>query len=143
MGIRKHKPTTPGRRGSSVADFAEVTKSTPEKALLLERLEYGNFYGSIREIHVGGKVVANGAAAYGPERLRPGTYSASPILAGGRIYITSEDGVTSVFAAGPKFELLAENAVDEYTLSSVAISNGQIFLRTDKHLYAIGSVRAD
>jgi large subunit ribosomal protein L2 len=34
MGIRKHKPTTPGRRGSSVADFVEVTRSTPEKSLL-------------------------------------------------------------------------------------------------------------
>jgi hypothetical protein len=34
--------------------------------------------------------------------------------------------------------MLAENAVDEYTLSSVAVSNGQIFLRTDKHLYALG-----
>ena len=60
------------------------------------------------------------------------------MLADGKIYVTSEDGLTSVFAAGPKFEMLAENAVDEYTLSSVAVSNGQIFLRTDKHLYAIG-----
>ena len=34
MGIRKYKPTTPARRGSSVADFAEVTRSTPEKSLL-------------------------------------------------------------------------------------------------------------
>ena len=34
MGIRKYKPTTPGRRGSSVADFAEVTRSTPEKSLV-------------------------------------------------------------------------------------------------------------
>ena len=34
MGIRKYKPTTPGRRGSSVADFAEITRSTPEKSLL-------------------------------------------------------------------------------------------------------------
>ncbi|CAM5697809.1 hypothetical protein SHIRM173S_04018 [Streptomyces hirsutus] len=32
MGIRKYKPTTPGRRGSSVADFVEVTRSTPEKS---------------------------------------------------------------------------------------------------------------
>jgi len=29
MGIRKYKPTTPGRRGSSVADFTELTRSTP------------------------------------------------------------------------------------------------------------------
>jgi len=34
MGIRKYKPTTPGRRGSSVADFVEITRSTPEKSLL-------------------------------------------------------------------------------------------------------------
>jgi hypothetical protein len=47
-----------------------------------------------------------------------------------------------VFSAGPKFELLAENAVDEYTLSSIAISQGQLFLRTDRHLYAIGTRRA-
>lgn len=80
----------------------------------------------------------SGRVVWGPARLKPGTYSASPVLADGRIYVTSEEGITSVFSAGGKFELLAENAVDEYTLSSVAISQGQIFLRTDKHLYAIG-----
>jgi large subunit ribosomal protein L2 len=35
MPIRKYKPTTPGRRGASVADFAEITRSTPEKSLLV------------------------------------------------------------------------------------------------------------
>ena len=34
MGIRKYKPTTPGRRGASVSDFVELTRSTPEKSLL-------------------------------------------------------------------------------------------------------------
>src|SRR3954467_985844 len=33
MAIRKYKPTTPGRRGSSVADFVEGTRATPEKSL--------------------------------------------------------------------------------------------------------------
>src|SRR3954466_796942 len=33
MAIRKYKPTTPGRRGSSVADFVELTRTTPEKSL--------------------------------------------------------------------------------------------------------------
>ena len=80
-----------------------------------------------------------GKARYGPERLKPGTYSASPVLADGRIYVTSEEGVTSVYKAGPTFEVLAENALDEYTLSSPAISGGRIYLRTAKHLYAIGS----
>ena len=79
-----------------------------------------------------------GRPIYGPERLKSGTYSASPVLADGRLYVTSEEGVTSVYSAGPKFEILAENVMDEYTLSSVAISKSQIFLRTAKHLYAIG-----
>ena len=35
MAIRKYKPTTPGRRGSSVADFAEITRTTPEKSLVV------------------------------------------------------------------------------------------------------------
>ena len=68
----------------------------------------------------------------------PGTYSASPILGDGKIYITSEEGLTTVVKAGPAFEVLAENAINEYVLSSIAISDGQLFLRGDKNLYAIG-----
>jgi outer membrane protein assembly factor BamB len=80
-----------------------------------------------------------GAEVYGGQRIKPGTYSASPVLADGKIYITSEDGVTTVIKAGPKFEVLAENNIDEYTLSSIAVSEGQLFLRGDKHLYCIGT----
>jgi outer membrane protein assembly factor BamB len=79
-----------------------------------------------------------GKEVYGQQRLKPGTYSASPILGDGKIYVTSEEGVTSVFKTGPQFELLAENAMEDYVLSSVAISDGQIFLRTAQFLYAIG-----
>ena len=86
--------------------------------------------------------VKTGAVVYGPERLKPAIYSASPVLADGKIYVTSEEGVTSVFRAGPKFELLAENPTEEYTLSTIAVSGGQLFLRTEKHLYAIGKSQA-
>ena len=82
---------------------------------------------------------ATGREVYGRKRVRPGTYSGSPVLADGRIYVTNEDGVTSVVRSGPVFELLAENDLDEYTLSSPAISDGQIFVRTEAFLYAIGS----
>ena len=82
---------------------------------------------------------ATGAVVWGPTRLKSGTYSASPIVADGRVYVTNEDGLTSVFAAGPAFELLAENALNDYTLSSPAVSQGQIFIRTAKHLFAIGT----
>ena len=79
-----------------------------------------------------------GREHYGRQRLRPGTYSGSPVLADGKIYITNEDGLTSVIKAGPAFELLAENDFDDYTLSSPAVSEGQIFFRTRGFLYAIG-----
>ena len=64
-----------------------------------------------------------GATVYGPVRIKPGTYSASPILGDGKIYITSEEGLTTVVKAGPVFEVLAENAINEYVLSSIAISD--------------------
>ena len=82
-----------------------------------------------------------GKEIYGRKRMKPGTYSASPVLADGKIYITNEDGLTTVLKAGPEFEILAENNMDEYVLSTLAISDGQIFLRTDKALYAIGKRR--
>jgi outer membrane protein assembly factor BamB len=83
-----------------------------------------------------------GKTIYGPERLTPGTYSASPVLADGKIYITNEDGVATVYAAGPKFQVLAENKMDDYTLSSIAIKEGQLFLRTAGWLWVIGQRRA-
>jgi len=56
MGIRKYKPTTPARRGASVADFVEVTKSTPEKSLLAPSPKKGgrNVHGRITSRHRGG-----------------------------------------------------------------------------------------
>ncbi|HEX8508026.1 MAG TPA: 50S ribosomal protein L2 [Propionibacteriaceae bacterium] len=56
MGIRKFKPTSPGRRGSSVADFVELTRSTPEKSLLVPSNKTGgrNNTGRITTRHIGG-----------------------------------------------------------------------------------------
>ncbi len=66
-----------------------------------------------------------------------GTYSASPTFADGRIYFQSEDGETVVIAPGKEFRKLAVNQLDGQTLATLAISGGQIFLRTGTHLYAI------
>jgi large subunit ribosomal protein L2 len=56
MAIRKYKPTTPGRRGSSVSDFAEITRSTPEKSLVRPLHGRGgrNAHGRITTRHKGG-----------------------------------------------------------------------------------------
>jgi outer membrane protein assembly factor BamB len=79
----------------------------------------------------------SGDVIWGPERVHPSTYSASPVVADGKIYVTNEAGLTTVVAAAESFEILAENDIGEYTLSSMAIADGQIFLRTADHLYCI------
>ncbi len=79
-----------------------------------------------------------GAEVYGQQRIKSGIYSSSPVLADGKIYVTNEEGLTTVVKAGPKFEVLAENALNDSCLSSPAISEGQIFIRTAGYLYCIG-----
>ena len=56
MGVRLYKPTTPGRRGASVSDFADITKTTPEKSLLrpLKKTGGRNNHGHITARHRGG-----------------------------------------------------------------------------------------
>ena len=90
--------------------------------------------------------VKTGEQVYGPVRLPSDFYSASPVLADGKIYVTGETtGVTTVFRAGPQFEILASNTFNDpcapYCLSSVAISQGQLFIRTDAHLWVLGDRR--
>ncbi len=82
-----------------------------------------------------------GKEIWGGQRIKSAIYSASPVLADGKLYVTSEDGLVTVVKAGPQFEVLAENDMKEYTLSSPAISDGQIFIRTAGALYAIGARR--
>jgi len=63
---------------------------------------------------------------------------ASPILVGDRVYVTNQSGDTHVIRASPKFELLATNSVGEYSNSTLAVSDGALYLRTHKSLWCIG-----
>ena len=83
---------------------------------------------------------ATGKAFYERQRLPGGVYDASPLLADGKIYVTNEKGRTTVIATGPEFKILSENPLDDQrTLSSIAVSGNQLFLRTSTHLYCIGN----
>jgi outer membrane protein assembly factor BamB len=79
-----------------------------------------------------------GKVIYGPEDTGIGRVSASPILADGKIYITSETADVAVVEAGPKFRLIASNSLDgSYTLCTPAFVDNEIILRTGTHLYCI------
>lgn len=70
------------------------------------------------------------------ERLG-GNFSASLVAAEGHIYFQNETGTTFVLKAGKKFEQIAKSEIGEPTLASFAITNGTIFLRSEKHLRKI------
>lgn len=71
------------------------------------------------------------------ERLG-GVYTASPVAADGRIYFASETGDMLVIEAGATPEVLARNELSGHVLASPAIANGQIFIRFDRRLVAVG-----
>ncbi|MBI3405391.1 MAG: PQQ-binding-like beta-propeller repeat protein [Acidobacteria bacterium] len=73
------------------------------------------------------------------QRVSPssGGFSASPVISGGKIYMTSEDGDVFVAALGPKFELLATNPMGEICYATPAVSGDLLFVRTRSALYAI------
>jgi outer membrane protein assembly factor BamB len=75
---------------------------------------------------------------YWQQRLN-GNYSASPVFADGRIYFLSEEGTATVIEPGHQFREVASNRLDGYTLASIAVSNGSIFIRSDTHLYRIAT----
>jgi outer membrane protein assembly factor BamB len=72
------------------------------------------------------------------QRLDP-KYSASPVWAEGRIYLLSEKGTTTVIEAGPEFNVLARNELNEKCCASPAISQKQILIRSERNLYCIGA----
>jgi outer membrane protein assembly factor BamB len=64
-------------------------------------------------------------------------FSGSPVAADGRIYLPSEDGDMFVIRAGPQFEVLARNPIGELLMTTPALSEGTMFVRAERHLYAI------
>lgn len=87
-----------------------------------------------------GGIVTGMEAATGEVLFRErlgGKFSASPIAAGGKIYFSSREGVTSVIPAGRQFKVEAQNALDGAIMASPIATDGAIILRTDKALYRI------
>ena len=66
-------------------------------------------------------------------------YTASPVIADGKIYLLDDEGTTSIPESGPEFKALSLNALNEPCQASIAISNGHVFIRTRQHLFCIGN----
>ncbi|MEQ8768513.1 MAG: PQQ-binding-like beta-propeller repeat protein [Planctomycetota bacterium] len=81
-----------------------------------------------------------GEVAYDSQRIEGiSNIYASPVGAAGRVYLTGREGTTVVIAQGPEYKVLATNEIPETVDASLAIVDGEILLRGDKHLYCIGN----
>src|SRR5215203_991796 len=68
-------------------------------------------------------------------------FSASPVAADGRVYLSNEDGEMMVIAAGPEFRAVATNTMGELLLATPALSDGVMYVRSSSALSAIGTRR--
>jgi len=67
-----------------------------------------------------------------------GPFSASPIVADGKLYVVNEEGTTTVIGLGERPKVLATNRLDETILATPAVAGGALYLRSDQHLWCIG-----
>jgi outer membrane protein assembly factor BamB len=68
-----------------------------------------------------------------------GGYTASPIAADGRVYLSSHSGSIIVIDAGTKeLTVLARNVIGEKITATPALVQNAIYVRTDQHLFAFG-----
>ncbi len=96
MGIRKYKPTSPGRRHGTVSDFAELTRSKPEKSLVKRIKKSGGRNHSGKTTAFG---FANGGLGYGWLNSNAGG-----VLRGSGWYLSASSGVyTPRLDVGPSY----------------------------------------
>ncbi len=81
-----------------------------------------------------------GEEIYGKQRFAGGaSFTASPWAYNGQIFCLSEDGDTYAVAAGPNYELLATNSLDELSLASPAVVGDKLLIRTASKLHCVSA----
>lgn len=78
-----------------------------------------------------------GKVIWDRQRVEPGIYSASPLLADGKLYAISEEGTTTAVQLGDEFKVLGVSKLDDFTLASPIAAGNQIFIRTSEYLYCL------
>ncbi|HEX5216327.1 MAG TPA: PQQ-binding-like beta-propeller repeat protein [Vicinamibacterales bacterium] len=85
-------------------------------------------------------VLENGREIYRERIPHSGSgFSASPVAADGHIILSSEDGDMFVVAAGDAFSIVGKNPMGEPLMATPAIAGGTLYVRGEKHLFAIGA----
>ena len=110
-----------------------VTRGVPQKPSIVL---VGDLIFMVNDVGIASAVEAKTGEVVWTARVG-GTFSASPVSDGARVYFFSEDGKTTVIEAARQFKVVAENQLDDGFMASPAISGRVLFLRTRTHLYRI------
>lgn len=116
----------------------ELNRTMPSKPSQL--LIDGKIYAIADKIGVASCVDAVTGELAWQERVG-GTFSASPIYAGGHIYFCDEDGKTTVVTPGDTLNIVAENRLDQGCMATPAPVDSALYLRTKSHLYRLESAQ--
>ena len=128
------------RPGDQPADKRIAWQYTKGTGYVLSNLLYGDYvYLSTDNGILTCLNASTGEVVYeGGRPPKPSRFVGSAVAYNGLIAMTSEDGDTFMVKAGPKYEIVGTNTIDEPVFSSAALANGRIYIRGTKHLYAIG-----
>lgn len=143
-----HRPTfaiRPGGTGDLApdGDFANsefIAWYQPQcSAYNTTQMVYGNF---LYTVYDQGFMTCHdaltGKEVYGKSRFSPkGSFTASPWAYNGKIFCLSEDGLTYVVKAGPEFEILETNSLDELCIATPSVVGGRLLIRTLTKLYCV------
>ena len=130
----------PGENGNDFIVWYQPTLGTYNTSALV----YGDYYYTLLDRgFLLNHDARTGREVYGRTRIKPGSgFTASPWAYNGRVFLLGEDGDTFVVRAGPEFELLHTNSLDEMALASPAVVRGSLLLRTQSTLYRISNLAA-
>lgn len=86
---------------------------------------------------------ATGERLYRARFSEQAGFTTSPVAADGRLFFPNQEGPIVVVKAGPEYEELAVNDMQEQVMATPAISDGALIVRTRGHVYALGAPAAD
>ena len=128
------------RPGAAEADKRIAWEFSKGTGYVISNIAYGDYLYLLTDNGVVTCLdIATGAVKYqGGRPPVPTHFMGSPVAFNGMIAMTSEEGDTFLLRAGPMHEIVRTNSVDEPVYSSLALANGRIYIRGEKHLFAIG-----
>ncbi|HKA06053.1 MAG TPA: PQQ-binding-like beta-propeller repeat protein [Gemmataceae bacterium] len=139
-GGQRHLVALKAGTSGDVTDSAliwEKKKGTPYVPMVLAKGDY--LYWVSDKENKGLCVELKTGKVMWEERLRgAGEVTACPVMIDGKIYSINESGRMTVFEAGPKFNLLADNDLKEDVFASPAVADGRLYIRTSNNLYCFG-----